>query len=456
MVVLPSQDGGPARRFALRPVRVLLVATTLVVLGVLLGAALAFSLSFVLGPARLRSEADHLRLELAELRDELARLKSDQPGDASPTLGEVMRDDALRIRPPTGQEPTVRVAVLHGRGALDVEAAGLLLVDPEGHPLNIADGKAKLVVSGREVTVTGEDTSASFPTGTRIEGRAPSLRATQSAGSVHVLPLPLILHVDGDEIVLVSEMAIERYLPGVVAAEMPASWGIEAKKAQAIAARTYALMQKVGATGAWDLEAAVEDQAWSGEVIDGSTRAAVASTLGEILTVDGWVVSTFYSAACAGKSELPPAVWPGRPWHGNTMVDCDSCARSPYDRWSVELTPAEILGAVAAGGGARKVMGLHVRQRSQADRVTRIEVETDGAPLGMTGNEFREKLGWSRVKSSAFEVTVSGAAFRLAGRGAGHGVGLCQWGTRGLAADGKDYAQILSHYYPGSRVEKIW
>lgn len=299
------------------------------------------------------------------------------------------------------------------------------------------------------------DGAGSYPSGSRLEGPSETV-TVRSGGAARTLPLPLWISVKDGRLTLVAELDVERYIAGVVAAELPAAWSIEAKKAQAVAARTYALMQRATVLGDWQLEAAVEDQAWKDDGIDGTSRAAVTATLGEVLVKDGYILSAFYHAACAGQTEEPLHVWPGRPWHGNSSVACGHCDRSAYQRWQAEIDGADLLRAAPGELGATAVSALDVLERSSSGRVTRLRITTDKGPFFVSGNEFRAALGWNRVRSAQFELSGSGGRYRVVGRGAGHGVGLCQWGAQGQAQQGRDYREILQLYYPEGRVEKIW
>jgi stage II sporulation protein D len=76
--------------------------------------------------------------------------------------------------------------------------------------------------------------------------------------------------------------------------------------------------------------------------------------------------------------------------------------------------------------------------------------------VGMTAVDLRQRLGWSRLPSLAFEVKEKGGTFTFTGRGQGHGAGLCQWGAAGMAREGKGYRDILRHYYPGTELVKLY
>jgi stage II sporulation protein D len=126
-------------------------------------------------------------------------------------------------------------------------------------------------------------------------------------------------------------------------------------------------------------------------------------------------------------------------------VDCN-CTPGPATRWTLELT-ADQLERALAGRGELKVVG-----RTATGRVRRIEI----GGRGMSGVEFRQRLGYDQVRSLSFEVTPDrrGGA-RLTGRGFGHGAGLSQWGAHAMAEDGKDYRAILAHY-PDTELQTLY
>ena len=89
-------------------------------------------------------------------------------------------------------------------------------------------------------------------------------------------------------------------------------------------------------------------------------------------------------------------------------------------------------------------------------RVRAIDVVTDKDTVTWSGNEFRRRMGWGRVRSTRFELRYDQETFVLTGTGFGHGVGLCQWGAQGMDRAGRTYAEILGHYFPGAEVAQAW
>ena len=96
---------------------------------------------------------------------------------------------------------------------------------------------------------------------------------------------------------------------------------------------------------------------------------------------------------------------------------------------------------------------MRVLDRSGSGRVRRVEVTGTSGRRSLTGRQLREALGARRVKSTLYEVRREGAEFGVVGSGYGHGVGMSQWGAKGMAEEGYSYREILGHYYPGTRLE---
>jgi stage II sporulation protein D len=112
----------------------------------------------------------------------------------------------------------------------------------------------------------------------------------------------------------------------------------------------------------------------------------------------------------------------------------------------VEIPAADLSGRL----GVKGVTAIRPDDRGPSGRCGTVRLTAEGGEKVMPGKDFRWVLGVNRLRSTAFEVTREGEAFLFKGRGFGHGVGLCQWGARGLARKGMDYTAILEHYYPGA------
>lgn len=462
MVILPpAWPGGRERRFAIQPGKVL----GLLAVCFLLGALCAFAALHVLTGREVQRLSD----KLVEVEAELDRMRdtAEQPTpaeaepataastDATPTTDEVepaVPGPALRIPIASlgPDEPKVRVALLRTTEEVLLEGEGIVLAHEHGEPTPMPRGQARIRPGvGGGIFIEGV---GPVRQGTPVESRLGPIRIGDRS-----YPGRLEVHSQDGAILLINEVAMEDYVAGVVSSEMPASWGLEARKAQAVAARSYALMRRAASVQAWHVEASVLDQVYSGKPVDPTSQAAVTATHGQVLAADGNLVSVYYSSTCSGYSEVPSAVWPDRPSHGTSSVTCGYCEASPNYSWTASITPSEVLEAVRRDGHrADVIQSLQRHTSTTSGRVTAIDAVTDEGIVTWSGNEFRRLMGWGRVRSTRFELRFDQDTFLLTGTGFGHGVGLCQWGAQGMDRAGLDHAHILLHYFPGTELVEAW
>jgi stage II sporulation protein D len=230
---------------------------------------------------------------------------------------------------------------------------------------------------------------------------------------------------------LVNVLALEDYLAGVLGSEMPKSFPLEALKAQAIAARTYALHKKLEQYGQpYHLGSSVISQVYGGLASEDSrTREAVDATRGMVLTYQLQPVEAYFHASCGGKTERGVDAL-GRDLPYLASVSCP-CAKLPQSEWKLDF-------------GAK----VQVLSRSATGRATRVQL--DGRTLDAV--TFRERVGYSKLKSLWFEVNGS----RIEGHGFGHGAGMCQWGAKVLAEQGMSFREILARYYVGTELQTLY
>ena len=276
----------------------------------------------------------------------------------------------------------------------------------------------------------------------------------------------------------VELIPLESYVAGVVAAETPRSFPLEALKAQAIAARTYALFHLGDheAQGA-DLCGEVHCQAYHGvPPPDSKAYRAAQETAGEVLVYNGVLLDAQYSAACSGHTV---AAWQTRqgkllPYLGGAddrAADGAYCAQGHHATWTRRFTSAEaqrliarnlktVLGDHSIRPG--KLLALRVAERN-GNRVRWFEVKTTTATYRVMGDAVRWLFGNgcpgpSGLRSTRFDLKVRTdrrgrpRAFVFTGAGHGHGIGMCQWGARGRALAGQTAEEILGAYYPGAEV----
>lgn len=314
--------------------------------------------------------------------------------------------------------------------------------------------------------------SSGFLPGTGVSGPVRLSYAPQDVGSrpVRVVPAGPFIIVNGKSyrglaelrkkpnglLQVINELNIEDYLMGVVAAEIPHDWEFEAIKAQAVAARTYALHQK-GMAGSrpYHIQATVNSQVYSGKSGERETAVrAVRETEGIVITHKGAVIAAFFHSSCGGHTEDASELW-GIYAPYLRGVDCECQRISRYGLWEKRLSPGQIAASLGRLGyrldGIRE---LSIDGITPAGRVKQVAIRHAGGVTLVPAEKFRGAIGYSAVPSVFFEIELSGSEVVISGRGLGHGVGLCQWGAREMAQLGHDYKAILAHYYPGTRLVK--
>ena len=252
---------------------------------------------------------------------------------------------------------------------------------------------------------------------------------------------------------VVNEVPFEDYLVGVLRAETSERWPLEALRAQAIAARTYAAYHRLlSASKAYHIIASTAHQQYFGRVPASSPIwGAVRETAGQVLRWEGDVFPAFYHTESGGYTEDPRTVFAARNMPGLKPVRCEFSAGSPHFFWSLDVRLAELTETlrrhdVVVGS----VTSIEITERTPSLRASTITVHGARGSVRLLGNDFRRMLGYDRVKSTLFAVAINGDSARFSGRGYGHGVGMCQWGAKGMAEAGYTARQILEFYYPGT------
>ena len=256
-------------------------------------------------------------------------------------------------------------------------------------------------------------------------------------------------------------MDMQEYLVGVVAAEMPASFQDEALKAQAVAARTYAMYcakgQKHGEAQvctdyaccqAWQSEEALR-QKWGGDydTYSQKIRAAVEATAGQYLSYEGQPVFAAFHSSSAGATEDCGQVWNPSPYLVSVSSP-ETAEDVPNYISTVECTPLDFRDTLLYAHPEADFTG------EESGWIGEIRLDGSGrvasAVLGgvsMKGTELRQLFS---LRSTAFQLEYTGESFRFTVTGYGHGVGMSQYGANVMARQGETYTGILAHYYPGT------
>lgn len=278
----------------------------------------------------------------------------------------------------------------------------------------------------------------------------------------------------GDGVTAINHVPLESYLLGVIGAEMHSYWEPEALKAQSVAARTYclAIQHRFGSGRAWDLTRTQANQVYEGLAAENSRiRQAVLDTTGQILigaNSDGKepIFPAYYSSSCGGHTEESRFVFGDDfvPLGGVDCSWCESVARRKDFHWGPVFYPMttvseQLTARYPSLERLGNIVDVEVLRSGSLGRITQIRViGVNGQKDTLRGEDFRLALDPTGRKLKSALATLRKSQDGLVfedGRGFGHGVGLCQCGAQGLARQGRNYSEILSFYYPGSRLVTI-
>lgn len=268
----------------------------------------------------------------------------------------------------------------------------------------------------------------------------------------------------------VAYMQLEDYLVGVVGAEMPAEFPLDALKAQAVAARTY-VVKRISAGGVDNPIHAGADvcddhrhgQAWlSREELKkrwGTVRyysyyykvkRAIDETRGQVLTYQGELIDPAYHASCGGRTENAEDVWKYQvPYLKSVACPYDSdpnpVQTASFSFEQVDQALGTSLSAVPAAGKEKPARDFKLVEKTAAGRPKILQIGSRQFPAVAV----RDLLG---LRSTRFSWDIEGDTVTFTTTGYGHGVGLCQYGARGMAEHGYNYRIILGHYYSGAEI----
>ncbi len=258
------------------------------------------------------------------------------------------------------------------------------------------------------------------------------------------------LHNVLGKIYVINVLKINEYLYGVVPCEIISTWEMEALKAQAVAARTYTYHNLVNKTKSlYDLDASTNFQLYKGISAEKeSTNRAVDETSGKIAVYNGKPVIAFFHSTCGGRTIDDKYVWNGDGQEYLKSVACNFCRESPYYNWEEKITLYEIREYLKDKYGA--VGGINGISFQRKDtRIISAVIRHKNGIIKLSGNDLRLLFPEKKIKSMYFTAKQTKDGLLLKGHGWGHGVGMCQWGAKGMACEGAGYKEILTYYYKG-------
>ena len=304
-----------------------------------------------------------------------------------------------------------------------------------------------------------------IPEGSATVVRVSGAYRLESPGNAPVeLALPLELRAENGRLRVELQMPLEDYVAAVVAGEGVGFTSEESLKAMAVVARTFALhfRERHRAEG-FDLCDTTHCQDLHLVAVNARMRTAALATRGEILWFDGRPAATFHHRHCGGSTEDARVVWPDEAApYLRAQKDAYCLARDP-GRWSTEIAKRDIAGALAASHipAPASLEALTIAERSASGRAVRLLLAglagQDGLEVRAADLRFAvgRALGWDKIPSDLYDLRDTGEGILFDGRGAGHGVGMCQTGAAELGSRGRTYREILLFYFPGTTLSAV-
>ena len=321
----------------------------------------------------------------------------------------------------------------------------------------------------------------------------------------------MVYRFSGSDLTVVNVVDFEEYLYGVVPREMSGSHPLEALKAQAVAARSYAY-KSLGKYSKWnfDVTNTTSDQAYGGVAVEhANSTKAVDKTKGEFVTYDGKIVSTPFFSTSGGYTESAENVWTSKIPYLVAVEDEYQSKDTTYANWTVEYTKEEIEEILEKKGvDIGELERVVINEKSDSGSVLELEfigeddsyivtkekartilslksqvydittgssmytISEDGEVKACTENKLKAMSSTSKKSKSIsssikkiylqgseekykFDRTASSSDYTINGKGWGHSVGMSQAGAIGMAEEGFDYEEILEWYYSGAEVEEF-
>ncbi|TSA01376.1 MAG: SpoIID/LytB domain-containing protein [Nitrospiraceae bacterium] len=345
-------------------------------------------------------------------------------------------------------DTTIRVAIVQNAESVALSApSGLIVKAPNDNV--VANGRITVAAGASGLVVDGQ----------RLRSDRIEIRGRNGDITVNNLTVAgrVTIKRQNGKLIAINEVALEDYVKGVVPSEMNANWHPEALKAQAMAARTYALY-KIRQNGKkdFDVVASTKDQVYKGRAgADGPAGRATDETRGQVLVFqDEPILAAFFSTA-AGPTEDALNVWSvDLPYLKG--VECPFDMNSPYFQWRTDVwLPLLEQRLREEGFPVGVIAGLSPAAYTKAGRVSHVRILHSDGELHVKGEDLRRVLGYTVLASTQFDFEVVGFQVQFTGRGAGHGVGLCQWGAKELAEKGYSAEAIVRYYYPGTEIRDI-
>lgn len=360
-------------------------------------------------------------------------------------------------------QPELRIGLQEGQAVVNIIVKSTAQILAEGSSKAIltvaANGKVTVRADGKQLRVNDRTVRADSVTIQAADAKQAEKFCFTAGGRDYRGAAVVVLR--GSGLTLIDRVRTEDYLYSVVPEEMPSQWPQDAVKAQAVAARTFALKNRGRhETHGYDLCVSTHCQVYGGTASETTASSkAVDATRGETLTHNGKLIDALFHTDSGGMTENSEDVWGSKLPYLRAARE----VQTHTNPWEKTLTAEQLAKHVSKGshteiGKLKKIelsalhFGKPSNDRTISGRVKHVTFVGSKGRAELTGNSLRDLLG---LKSTLFTISLKNESVAIKGYGWGHGLGLSQYGARDWAAQ-KDYKAILAHYYQGTTLKKLY
>ncbi len=368
-------------------------------------------------------------------------------------------------KPKKESSPEIEIGLLSEREEVKIMGLQNFYIDGKDKKKNTYGNGKTLTMKrkGNKISVDGKTFDGPIYLSTGNDKAAFAVKGNQYRGKMKV-----ILSPQSSGLTVVNVVPLELYLQGVVPSEIVPSWETDAIKAQAVAARTYALFHKNGyRSSGYDLTDDTRSQVYQGVGVEtAKTNKAVMDTAGEVITYGGKAIDALFHANGGGHTENSENVWGT---HISYLRGVKEESSGVVNKMWTKTVPLDKFTDALAGAGYNvgkikkiilsplKMGNKKSKDRGISGRVKFFEISGKNGKKQISGERLQGIFG---LNSTLFDISAKGKNIIITGYGYGHGLGLSQWGAQAMAekhGDGKDYyKKILAHYFTGTKIEKLY
>lgn len=359
------------------------------------------------------------------------------------------------------QAPDLRVGLASGRASATITPA-------EGKATAQTESSKTIALAANTAAAIRWQDGAFLVGREKLRGEVLTIRPSTKADGAGEFTLngrryrgALELRHKGGGLTAVNIVPVDDYLRSVVPEEMPVDWPAEAIKAQSVAARSFALASRGRHAGeSYDLCTTTHCQLYTGTAAEKSaSNAAIKATRGEVLMYGGKPIEALFHTDSGGMTENSEDVW------GSHVPYLRAAKDTPTKTmpWTKTISRADLERKLAAKGHdigkvrslalSPLAIGRAARDRTASGRVKTMTVKGTKGTATLSGTTWRSLLG---LKSTLFDAKLAKDMVTFTGYGSGHGLGISQWGAERMAAKGASYAEILHHYYTGTKLQQLY